>query len=105
MAVVRVIPRTFRYGRLQFHIDIRMNTVCTQSVVSADWAARCGMLEAPGLYHIMEDTDPGHSQELDCTGLVTFDVEYEGKSSVMAAWVSPSIQREVLLGSQALTEL
>ena len=105
IAVVRVVPHTVQYGQSPFDIDIRVNTGCTRSVVSADWAALCGVLEAPGLYHIVEDTDPGHSQELDCTRLVTFDVEYEGKSSVVAAWVSPSIQREVLLGSQTLTEL
>ena len=86
--VARVVPHTFQYGRSPFEINVRVDTGCAWSVVSADWAALCGVLENPGSYHILEDTNLGHSQVLDCTGLVDFDVEFKGKSTVMSAWVS-----------------
>ena len=74
-------------------------------MVSADWAAKCGRLKAQGPYRIMENTSPRHKEILECTGIVTFNVRYRQETSEVAAWVSTSIQSEILLGSKALTEL
>ena len=100
--VVRMVPHDLEYGKAPFDAYIRVNTECTQSV---DWAAKCGWLKAQGPYRIVENTSPGHRELLECTGIVTFDLKYGRESSVVATWVSTSIQREILLGSKVLTEL
>ena len=57
-------------------------------MVSADWAASCGVVEDSDLPPIIRVVS---GKALDCTGIVTFDVESGGKSMVVSAWVSPLI--------------
>ena len=46
-----------------------------------------------------------NDQKLECSGTVTFTAEYEGRSTIVSALVSSSIQDEILLSWKALVEL
>ena len=100
-AVVRIIPYPF-YGGEPFERDFWLNTRATRLLASEDLAELFGMVD---------DTNPSllvaaaNGQVIRCTRMVTLTIEFEGNSTVVSAWVSPSIQGEVLLGYQTLIDL
>ena len=93
-AVVRIIPHPLHVGE-PFERDVWLNTGATQLLASEDLVELCGTVD---------DTNPSlcvagaNGQVIRCIGMVTFTIEFEGNSTVVSAWVSPSIQGEVLLG-------
>ena len=46
-----------------------------------------------------------NNQKLECSGKVTFTAKYKGRSTIVSALVSSSIQDEILLSLKALVEL
>jgi hypothetical protein len=100
-AVVKIVPHPFHGGE-PFERDVWLDTGVNWSLVSADLAELCGKVDDKNLSPLVACAN---SQVIRCTGLVTFNVEFEGNSMVVLAWVSPSIQGEVLLGYQTLVEL
>ena len=73
-------------------------------MVSEDLEGFLGDVEfvvQPGLV----DLENEDGQELPCTGLVDFMVEFAGRSCSVAAWVSPALQNTILIGSMTLSDL
>ena len=102
--VVRVFPC---HGGEPFDCDILLDTGCAISVVSADLASFCGKVDdsnGPGkiLTSFYGFVKVASGQTLDCSGLVSFDVQYEGRWTGVEAWVSPSIHGELWLIYQTL---
>ena len=80
-----------RNGGIPFVFGMLPDTGCTQSLMVADLASQYGMVI--------------NTQELDCSGTVTFDVEFEGCSVEVVALGSSSINSEVILSWRMLQEL
>ena len=72
--VVKIVPHNLDHERAPFDTYVQVNTGCTRSVVSSDWAAKCGWLKAQGPYRFKDYTSPWQKELLECTGIVTFNV-------------------------------
>jgi hypothetical protein len=99
MRDVRVTPRD---GGAPFTFNVCPDTGCTQALVSADVASRQGLAVDTRSCKIVRAVN---GQKLDCLGTVTFDIDFQGKSTEVVALVSSSIANEVLLSWQDLQKL
>ena len=99
MRNVTIIPN----GRgATYKKDCLPDTGCTQSLISEDIVRGTGMrVDTSAKKKIRAVND----QKLECSGTVTFTAEYEGRSTVVSALVSSSIQDKILLSWKALVEL
>jgi hypothetical protein len=105
--VVRIVP--LNRGVL-FDCNILPDTECARSLVPADLAPFCGMVDNTNGQGKISTSFYGSinvagGQQLDCSGLVTFGIQFGGLSKKVSAWVTPSIRREILLDWQTLGEL
>ena len=82
--------------------DCLPDTGCTQSLISEDIVKSTGMRADTSMKKKIKAVN---DQKLECSGTVTFTATYEGRSTVVSALVSSSIQNEVLLSWKALVEL
>ena len=99
MRDVRVTPRD---GGAPFTFNVCPDTGCTQTLVSADVARQKGLTVDT---RSRKRVRAVNGQKLDCLGTVTFDIDFQGKSTEVVALVSSSIADEVLLSWQDLQKL
>ena len=99
--VVKIIPH---HGGKPLNYDILTDTGCAISLVSADLASFCGKVNDSNGPGRISTSFHGFVKAcaLDCSGLVSFDVQYEGRWTGVEAWVSPSIHGELWLSYQTL---
>ena len=99
-AVVRIKPHP-SYGGIPFDKEVKFDTGAIRAMVSEDLIYLFGTMEEavplPMVYV--------SGQELRCTGLVEFFAEFAGSSCNVSAWVSPSLQGEIIFGYQTLMDL
>ena len=82
--------------------DCLPDTGCTQSLISEDIVLENSMRVDTRMKKRIKAVN---DQKLECSGGVMFTAEYEGRSTVVSALVSSSIQDKVLLSWRALVEL
>ena len=78
--------------------------------MSADLASFCGVVDntngqgkiSTSFYGFIKVAS---GQQLDCSGLVSFGIQFGGRSTEVSAWVFLSIRGEILLSWQTLGEL
>jgi hypothetical protein len=75
-----------------FSAEVWVDPGCGVLLVSANWAERFGKVENPDPKPIIRQAD-GHI--LECTGRVTFSAEYGVNRAVVAAWISPTIEKKL----------
>ena len=46
-----------------------------------------------------------NSQDVRCTGLVDFSMEYVDRTCSVVAWVTPALQDSIVIGSQTMLDL
>ena len=49
--------------------------------------------------------EDANGQQLPCTGLINFTVEFAGKMCDVTAWVTPALQNTIIVGSTTLMDL
>jgi len=82
--------------------DCLPDTGCTQSLISEDIVRETGMkIDTNTKKKIRAVND----QKLECSGTATFTAKYEGRTAVVSALVSSSIQDEILLSWKELVKL
>ena len=99
MRDVKVTPHD---GKAPFVLDMCPDTGCTQSMISED-VVSCQQLTVDT--RLRKRVRAVNNQTLDCSGTVTFDIEFKGRSTEVIALVSSSITEEVLLSWQILKKL
>jgi hypothetical protein len=82
--------------------DCLPDTGCTQSLISEDIVRETGMkIDTNTKKKIRAVND----QKLECSGTATFTAKYEGRTAIVSALVSSSIQDEILLSWKELVNL
>jgi hypothetical protein len=101
--VFRFNPRPMS-GRQSFDRDIKIDNGYKRTMVSEDLEGLLGVMEIispPGPIGL----EDANGQELPCTGLVDFTVEFAGRSCNVTAWVTPALRNTIIVGSMTLTDL
>ena len=98
-AKMKIIPSI---GKKPFDFEVFPDQGATQSLVAHDVARKYGMKIDPTGRKAVEDAQGGKMQ---CSGVTSFDVEYEGNKTRVQALVSKSLKNECLLGWRALQRL
>ena len=91
--MVRINPRPL-YGGTPFDRAVTFDTGADRAMVSQDLVY---------LFSTMETVSPSpvvtfNGQDLICTGLVEFSLEFAGSSCGVTAWVSPALRDTIILG-------
>ena len=96
MSKVSIIPHT----GTPFKFDVLPDTGCYQTLISTDLVSANGMIVDT---HDKKTLKTVNSNRMNCSGSVTFKVEYEGRKTDVLALVSSSIQEEIQLADIATT--
>ena len=98
MSKVSIIPHTVT----PFKFDVLPNTGCYQSLITMDLVSANSMVVDRYDKRMLKTVS---GNQMDCSGSVTFEVEYEGRKTDVLALVSSSIQEEILLSWQVMQRL
>jgi hypothetical protein len=98
--MVRINPRPL-YGGTPFDRAVTFDTGADRAMVSQDLVY---------LFSTMETVSPSpvvtfNGQDLICTGLVEFSVEFAGSSCSVTTWVSPALRDTIILGYLTMLDL
>ena len=100
---LRFTPR-LASGKQSFDREIRIDTKYRRTMVLEDLEGLFGAMEVVG--------HPGpigledfNGQQLPCTGLIDFTVEFAGKMCNVTAWVTPAPQNTIVVGATTLMDL
>ena len=85
-----------------FKFDVFPDTGCYQSIVSLDLVQAYGMNLDRGRIKKIKAVDGGR---MECSGSVSIQVSYEGRTTDFLALVTPALQDEILLSWRTLQRL
>ena len=98
-AMMKITPS---HGKKPFDFEVFPDQGASQSLVAFDVAKKYGLTIDPTGRKAVGDAQGGKMQ---CSGVTSFDVEYEGNKTRVQALVSKSLKNECLLGWRALQRL
>ena len=100
LVMVRINPRPLYWGT-PFDREVTFDTGADRAMISQDLVK---------LFSTMETVSPSpvvtfNGQDLICTGLVEFSVEFAGSSCSVTTWVSPALRDTIILGYLTMLDL
>lgn len=82
-------------------MEVEFDSGVKRAMVSADLVWLFGSMETASPSPVASV----NSQDVRCTGLVDFSMEYVDRTCSVVAWVTPALQDSIVIGSQTMLDL